>query len=95
MGYELVMITEKATELFVYEVGVEEKYQRHGIGRALVEAARELRRTRGLNALYIPAMAGDARAVAFYAARGLKREQVAWFSKEFGEPPVEFNSPPA
>ena len=82
-GYELEMYTENATELFVYEVGVEEDYRRRGIGRGLVEAARELCVSRGLSALYIPAMADDERAVAFYAACGLKREEVAWFIEEF------------
>lgn len=84
-AYELTMYTHDATELFVYEVGVLEAYRRQGVGRALVEWARQLCQARGFSALYIPAMADDARAVAFYAACGLKREDVAWFSQEWSE----------
>ena len=84
-AYELEMVTANATELFVYEVGVEAAYRRRGVGRALIEAARELCVARGLSALYVPALADDARAVAFYAACGLEREDVAWFTQEFGE----------
>ena len=82
-AYELVMYKEAATELFIYEVGVEESQRRQGIGRALIEWARELCRSRRLSALYIPAFAHDARAVAFYEATGLTREDVAWFVQEF------------
>ena len=82
-AYELEMYTEAATELFVYEVGVAAAHRRQGVGRALIEFARNLCTSRGLSALYIPAMADDARAVAFYEATGLKREDVAWFIQEF------------
>jgi GNAT superfamily N-acetyltransferase len=82
-AYELVMYTEAATELFIYEVGVAEAHHRQGVGRALIEFACELCRTHGLSALYVPALAHDARAVAFYEACGLKCEDVAWFTQEF------------
>ena len=82
-AYELEMYTEAATELLVYEVGVAAAHRRQGVGRALIEFARNLCRSRSLSALYIPAMADDARAVAFYQATGLKREDVAWFVQEF------------
>ncbi len=82
-AYELEMVTETATELFIYEVGVEEAHRRQGVGRALIDFARDLCLSRGLSALYVPALAHDARAVAFYEATGLKREDVAWFVQEF------------
>ena len=82
-GYELEMYTAAETELFIYEVGVAAAHRRQGVGRALIEHARNLCRARGLSALYVPAMADDARAVAFYLACGLKREDVAWFVQDF------------
>jgi aminoglycoside 3-N-acetyltransferase I len=84
-AYELEMYTEDATELFIYEVGVEETHRKQGVGRALIEFTRELCRSRRLSAMYVPAYANDARAVAFYEACGLKREDVAWFIEEFGQ----------
>jgi aminoglycoside 3-N-acetyltransferase I len=86
-AYELVMYTEDATELFIYEVGVQEAHRRQGVGRALIEFARELCRSRSLSVLYVPAFSHDAQAVAFYEATGLKREDVAWFSEEFQHSP--------
>lgn len=84
-AYELEMYTEAATELFIYEVGVAAAHRRLGVGRALIEFARNLCSSCNLSALYVPAMADDARAVAFYQAVGLKREDVAWFVQEFEE----------
>jgi GNAT superfamily N-acetyltransferase len=86
-AYQLPMYTEAATELFVYEVGVAETHRRQGVGRALIEWARELCRSRRLSAMYVPALAHDDRAVAFYLATGLKREDVAWFIEEFEQTP--------
>lgn len=82
-AYELEMYTEAVTELFIYELGVEQAHRRQGMGRALIGFARELCRSRSLSVLYVPALAHDARAVAFYEAMGLKREDVAWFVQEF------------
>ena len=82
-AYELEMYTEAATELFIYEIGVAETHRRQGVGRALIESARSLCHDKRLSALYVPAMADDARAVAFYQSTGLKREDVAWFLQEF------------
>jgi len=82
-AYELEMYTEAATELFIYEVGVAAEHRRQGVGRALIDFARKLCISRSLSALYVPAMADDTRAVAFYQATGLKREDVAWFVQEF------------
>ena len=82
-AYELEMLTEDATELFIYDVAVEKTHHRQGVGRALIEWARELCISRGLSALYVPALSNDERAVAFYHACGLTREEVAWFVQEF------------
>lgn len=82
-AYELEMYTEAATELFIYEVDVKEAHRRQGVGRALFECVAQLCRSRGLSVLYVPAIADDARAVAFYEGIGLKREDVAWFVQEF------------
>lgn len=86
-AYELEMRTEDATELFIYEIGVEKAHRRQGVGRSLIEFVRELCRSRRLSTLYVPAHADDALAVAFYAACGLKRKDIAGFEEE-----VDLNS---
>lgn len=82
-AYELEMLTREARELFIYDVAVAQLHRRGGIGRALLEAARELCVERGLCAMYVAASADEEHAVRFYEAAGLEREDVAWFTHEF------------
>ncbi len=45
---------DKGTEMLLYELGVDERYRRRGIGRALVEALRTLARDRGCTGMWVP-----------------------------------------
>lgn len=82
-AYELPLFGSPKRELFLYDLAVAPEYQRRGVGRTLIEFARDLCEARGLSALCIPAHTDDEGAVAFYQACGLKREEVAWFVQEF------------
>src|SRR5260370_29079408 len=44
---------DKGTEMFLYELAVDEAHQRHGIGTALVEALRELAREQGCYGVWV------------------------------------------
>lgn len=44
---------DKGTEMFLYELGVDEAYQGRGIGTALVSALAELARTRGCFGMWV------------------------------------------
>jgi aminoglycoside 3-N-acetyltransferase I len=82
-AYELPMLTREERELFVYDVAVDAAHRRAGVGRALIEFAREMCAQSGITALYVAAMADEPGAVRFYEACGLLREDVAWFTHEF------------
>src|SRR5918994_658114 len=43
---------DKGTEMFLYELGVDEPARRRGVGRALIEALAELARGRGCYGMY-------------------------------------------
>jgi ribosomal protein S18 acetylase RimI-like enzyme len=44
---------DKGTEMFLYELGVDEAFRRRGIGRALVEALRDLALERGCCGMWV------------------------------------------
>jgi len=63
-------LPDNGTEMFLYELGVEEGYRRRGIGRALVESLRELARERGCSGMWVLTDADNEAALATYRAAG-------------------------
>lgn len=61
---------DKPTEMLLYELGVDERDRRQGIGRALVTALAELARERGCSGMWVPVEAGDEPAIATYRSAG-------------------------
>jgi ribosomal protein S18 acetylase RimI-like enzyme len=61
---------DKGTEMFLYELGVEERFRARGIGRALVAALRDLARERGCYGMWVLTDEDNAAARAAYAAAG-------------------------
>lgn len=61
---------DKGTEMFLYELGVEEGERRRGVGRALVEALAALARERGCHAMWTGTEPDNAAALATYARAG-------------------------
>ena len=61
---------DKGTELFLYELGVDEPVRRHGVGAALVEALVALARERGCYGVWTGTEPGNAAARATYARAG-------------------------
>jgi len=74
-GYELPRRHGRPTELFVYELGVDERYRRRGIGRRLME---EL--LRGRAAAFVLTEPDNEAANALYASLGrpVRSEAVMW-----------------
>jgi len=77
---------DKGTEMFLYELGVDERFQRRGIGRALVATLARLARERGCYGMWVATEAANAAAVATYRQEGVRMDtdQVI-FSWDFGE----------
>ncbi len=61
---------DKAVELLLYELGVDERYRRHGFGTALVRAMVRLAASLGCRSMWVPVDEGDTAAIATYRAGG-------------------------
>lgn len=68
---------DKGTEMFLYELAVEESARNRGIGRALVRGLAELARGRGCYGMWVLTDDGNPAALRAYAAAGGEREPVA------------------
>jgi len=68
---------DKGTEMFLYELAVEEASRNQGIGRALVRALADLARERGCYGMWVLTDDDNPAALRAYAAAGGKREPVA------------------
>jgi ribosomal protein S18 acetylase RimI-like enzyme len=68
-GIELVH-PDKGAEMLLYELGVDERFRRRGVGRALVTALEELARERGCYGMYVLVDDDNEAARATYASAG-------------------------
>jgi ribosomal protein S18 acetylase RimI-like enzyme len=57
---------DKGTEMLLYELGVDEAYRHHGIGRALTDALRELAHSRACTGMWVPVDHDNEPALATY-----------------------------
>ena len=83
VGYALVYVLPRIddrTMALLYDVGVEEAYRRQGVGRELLEAAKELMRKAGAYKMFVLTDEVNTAAMALYAAAGGRRDadQVMW-----------------
>lgn len=65
---------DKGTEMFLYELGVDDAFQRRGIGRALTEALAARGRARGCGGMWVLTERENEAAVATYRAAGADEE---------------------
>jgi ribosomal protein S18 acetylase RimI-like enzyme len=65
---------DKGTEMFLYELSVEEPFRRRGIGRALVTALGELAHERGCFGMFVLTAHDNDAALATYDTPGVRRE---------------------
>ena len=78
---------DKGTEMFLYELGVLDAYQRRGIGRALVAALAELARERGCYGMWVLTEHDNVAALRAYgAAGGVQDGRPVMLSWNFAEP---------
>jgi ribosomal protein S18 acetylase RimI-like enzyme len=71
-GVELIH-PDKGTEMFLYELGVDEAFRRRGIGTALVRELAELARARRCYGMWVLTDADNTAALATYRAAGATR----------------------
>lgn len=68
---------DKGTEMFLYELAVDDAARRRGIGSALVRALSDLARERGCYGMWVLTAPENEAALATYASAGGVREEAA------------------
>jgi ribosomal protein S18 acetylase RimI-like enzyme len=66
---------DKGTEMFLYELGVDESFRRQGIGRGLVDALANLARERGCYGMWVLTDEDNTAARATYSGAGGRPER--------------------
>ena len=82
---------DKGTEMFLYELSVDEPWRRRGIGRALVEELGALARERGCYGMFVLTARDNDAALATYQTAGVLRDD-GWVMFTW-EPPGSAASP--
>jgi len=81
---------DKGTEMFLYELGVDDAYRRRGIGAALTEALAALARERGCYGMWVLTERDNVGALRTYsAAGGGSPETSVMFSWTFEKPSTD------
>lgn len=68
---------DKATEMLLYELGVDAQWRRRGIGRALTEALRDLAARRGMRGMWVLTDPDNVAALATYRRSGADVEETS------------------
>ena len=77
-AYELIKFEQERSELYIYDLAVDEAHRRHGVATALIAELKKIARQRGAYVIYVQADYIDPPAIALYTKLGA-REDVLHF----------------
>lgn len=77
-AYILPKFEQARTEIYIYDLAVDEAYRRRGIATAMIEELKKIAIARGAYVIYVQADHGDEPAIALYTKLGV-REDVLHF----------------
>ena len=77
-AYVLTKFEQERTEVYIYDLAVDENYRRRGIATGLINKLREIAREKGAWVIYVQADHGDDPAIKLYESLGT-REDVLHF----------------
>jgi len=77
-AYVLPKFEQARTELYIYDLAVEEANRRSGVATAMIGELKKVAAARGIYVIYVQADHGDEAAIALYTKRGV-REDVLHF----------------
>jgi aminoglycoside 3-N-acetyltransferase I len=77
-AYELLKFEQERSEVYIYDLAVEEAHRREGIATALIEELKKIAARRGAYVIFVQADVADAPAIALYTKHGV-REDVLHF----------------
>jgi aminoglycoside 3-N-acetyltransferase I len=78
VSYVLPKFEQARSELYMYDVAVDEDYRRRGVATAMIARLQELAAERGIYVIFVQADYGDDPAIALYTKLGV-REDVLHF----------------
>lgn len=78
VAYELDKFEQARSEVYIYDLAVDEQFRRRGVATALVRHLGEIAASRGAWVIYVQADYGDEPAIALYTKLG-RREDVMHF----------------
>lgn len=77
-AYILPKFEQARSELYIYDLAVDERFRRQGVATALIERLKQVARERGAYVIFVQADHGDDAAIALYSKLGM-REDVLHF----------------
>ena len=77
-AYVLQKFEKERSEIYIYDLAVDEKYRRRGVATGLINKLREIAREKGAWVIYVQADHGDDPAIKLYESLGT-REDVLHF----------------
>ena len=73
-AYVLPKFEQARTELYIYDLAVEEANRRSGVATAMIEELKKVAVARGVYVIYVQADQGDEAAIALYTKLGVREE---------------------
>jgi aminoglycoside 3-N-acetyltransferase I len=78
VAYELDKLEQERSEIYIYDLAVDDAFRRQGVATALIRYLSEIATSRGAWVIYVQADYGDEPAIALYTKLG-RREDVMHF----------------
>jgi len=79
-AYELSMYHSAYSELFIYDIAVKPEFQRMGLGKKLIIAAKDYCKENKIAQLFVDASENDNHALDFYRTMNMREEKVIQFT---------------
>ena len=73
-AYVLKKFEQERSEIYIYDLAVDENYRRRGIATGLINKLREIAREKGAWVIYVQADHGDDPAIRLYESLGMREE---------------------
>lgn len=73
-AYVLRKFEQERSEIYIYDLAVDERYRRQGIATGLITKLREIARGIGAWVIYVQADAGDEPAIKLYESLGMRED---------------------
>lgn len=79
-GYELTMYLRDEKEMYLYDLGVSDKFRRLGVASKLIDELKKFGKSNNISTIFVEANIEDEGAVKFYQSLGAEMEDVKHFN---------------